>query len=140
MKKYKIPTNNLEKGKPKVLFVDGHVEMHETFSSILDEEKYEIRCVSKGFEAGIAKEFLPDLVVLELSLPDIEGSKVCEYIREIPEMENVSILGISEKESKLDELLEKGFDDYLQKPFDSDALADKIKKLLNKTSRRKKSK
>ncbi len=140
MKKYKIPTNNLEKGKSKILFVDSHKEMQEIFSSILDQEKYEIRCVTKGFEAGVAKEFLPDLVVLEIALPDIDGIKVCEYIREMPEMENVSILGISEQEGKLEELLEKGFDDYIQKPFDQDALLDKIKKLLNKTSRRKKNK
>jgi len=136
MKKYKIPTNNLERGKAKVLFVDSHTDMHKNYATILDQDKYEFRCVTKGFEAGMAKEFLPDLVVLEIALPDIDGIKVCEYIREMPEMDNVSILAISEKEKE--ELLEKGFDDYILKPFDNDALLDKIKKLLSKTSRRKK--
>lgn len=141
MKKYKIPTNALEKSKHRILVVDDNSEILDVIDAVLDKEKYETRLVTKGFEAGLAKEFRPDLIVLDIFLPDIDGRKVCEYIREMPEMKNTSILGISgyvQNENELQELLKKGFDDYLLKPFENEMLLDRIKKLLNKSTRKSK--
>ena len=141
MKKYKIPTTALEKPKTRILVVDDEPKMLEVFDALLDKEKYDTRMVSKGFEAGLAKEFKPDLIILDIALPDIDGRKVCKFIRDIPEMQHVIILGISgyvQDPDELAELLKQGFNDYVTKPFDNDALLEKIKKLLSKAARRKK--
>lgn len=141
MKKYNIPTTELEKRKPRILVVDDEEEILELFKVLLEESKYEIRLVSRGFDAGLAKEFMPDLIILDIMLPDIDGSKVCEYIRAMPEMKKVKILAISgyvKDQQGFDELIEKGFDDYVRKPFDNDILMENVERLLNKSSRKKK--
>ena len=141
MKKFKIPTNVLEKKKTRILVVDDEQEILELVDGLLDKEKFETRLVGKGFEAGLAKEFKPDVIILDILLPDIDGRKVCEYIRSMEEMKEVSILGISgyvHDSEELNELFKTGFDDYLTKPFDPNELLEKIKKLLSKSSRRKK--
>lgn len=139
MKKYKIPTTVLEKNKIRVLIVDDRVEILDIIDSLLDKDKYETRLVSKGFEAGIAKEFQPDLIILDILLPDIDGRKVCEYIREMPEMSHVAILGMSgylHSKEELDDLWTKGFDDFILKPFDYQELLEKVKKLILKIERK----
>ncbi len=141
MKKYNMPTTMLEKNKLRILVVDDCQEILDIINLLLDKEKYETRLVAKGFEAGIAKEFQPDLIILDILLPDIDGRKVCEYIREMPEMRNVGILAISgymQSQEELNELFKSGFDDFLKKPFEPEVLLDKVKKLLNKSGRRKK--
>lgn len=134
MKKYKIPTTALEKTKLKILIVDDNAEMIRDW---LDSDKYDTRTVHKGFEAGLAKEFEPDVIVLNLSLPDIPGKKVCEYLRGIPEIQHCSILAVLQNNEIEDSLLKEGFDDFVRKPLSEDIMLEKIKKLLSKSSRRK---
>ena len=141
MKKYNIPTTALEKSKPRVLVVDDEEEILELFKVLLEAEKFETRLVSRGFQAGLAKEFKPDLIILDILLPDIDGRKVCEYVREMPEMKNVKVLGISgyvKNEEEAADLLKKGFDDYIAKPFNNDDLLLKINQLLSKGKKKKK--
>lgn len=141
MKKYKIPTTTLERNRVRVLIVDDSTHILDIIDSFLDKDKYETRLVSKGFEAGIAKEFQPDVIILDILLPDIDGRQVCAYIRAMPEMKYVGILGMSgylHNEGELNELVQKGFDDFITKPFEAEVLLDKVKKLAVKASRRKK--
>ena len=141
MNKYNIPTTELEKGKPRILVVDDEIHILELFRALLQEEKFEVRLVSRGFDAGIAKEFRPDLVILDILLPDIDGRQVCQYVRQMPEMKQVKILGISgyvKNEQDEQDLVQKGFDEYVGKPFDNEVLMEKVYRLLNKTIRRKK--
>lgn len=141
MKKYNIPTTALEQTKTRVLVVDDEEKILDLFRALLTEDKFEVRCVSRGFDAGIAKEFKPDLVILDIMLPDIDGRKVCEYIREMPEMKAVKIAAISgfvKDEAEMNDLLQKGFDECISKPFDNEDLMKKIQKLLqSKVTRRK---
>lgn len=135
MKKYNIPTTELEEKKIKILAVDDEQCILELLKELLVPEKYEVRLVARGFDAGLAKEFRPDLIILDIFLPDIQGDKVCEYIRSMPEMQDVKILAISGyiENDELEELLRKGFDDYLKKPFENKVLLQKVENLLNKT-------
>lgn len=134
MKKYKIPTNALEKTKFKVLIVDTEPEH---LDEILDKEKYETRIVTRGFEAGLAKEFKPDLVLLNLDLPDIDGLQVYHFLRNIDEIKNCFIIGLTKEEPE-ENLLKQGFDDHIKIPFSDESLLEKIRKHLTKTNRRKK--
>ena len=78
-----IPTDALESGKRKVLIVDDDQELVELMSDAFARDgRFEIRTANNGFDAGmLVKEFRPDLVVLDIMLPDINGKEVCQRVR-----------------------------------------------------------
>jgi two-component system alkaline phosphatase synthesis response regulator PhoP len=101
-------------------------------------EKYEIRLASSGFEVGLAVEFEPDLIVLDIDLPDIHGEKICEYLRSIPKTKNIKILALSEDEREMEKLLDIGFDSYLKKPFSHELFLSAVRIVLESKRKRKK--
>ena len=128
MKDNGIPTDALESGKRKVLLVDDDVELVELMTKVLEEDgRFEVRVASNGFDAGMmVKEYRPDLIVLDVMLPDINGKEVCHRVRADPTLEDVRILCISGmiEEDKIQELRLSGADDFLHKPFDIEDLID----------------
>ena len=130
MKDNGIPTDALESGKRKVLVVDDDVELVELIVKVLDEDgRFEIRTANNGFDAGMmVKEYRPDLIVLDVMLPDINGKEVCQRVRSDANMEEVRILCISGmiEEDKIAELKLAGADDFLHKPFDLEELIDRM--------------
>ena len=136
MNEYGIPLSLLEEeysGKTRVLIVDDEKDIQDILSEgLMREGMYEVKTTSTGFEAGMAvRHFHPHVVVLDIKLKDIDGRKVCELIREDPELRETKIIAISGRISKQEEkkILKQGFDAYLKKPFDIDALHTTIKKL-----------
>ena len=97
MKDNGIPTDALESGKRKVLLVDDDVELVELMSKVLEEDgRFEVRIATNGFDAGMmVKEYRPDLIVLDVMLPDINGKEVCQRVRADTTLEDVRILCIS---------------------------------------------
>jgi excisionase family DNA binding protein len=83
MKDNGIPTDALESGKRKVLLVDDDVELVELMTKVLEEDgRFEVRVATTGFDAGMmVKEYRPDLIVLDVMLPDINGKEVCQRVR-----------------------------------------------------------
>src|SRR5688500_1927379 len=77
-----IPTDALESGKRKVLVVDDDPELVELITDVLDQDgRFEVRSVNNGFDAGMmVKEYHPDLIVLDVMLPDIHGKEVCQRV------------------------------------------------------------
>jgi two-component system, OmpR family, response regulator RpaA len=134
MKDNNIPTDALESGKRKVLLVDDDPEVVETINRALqDDGRFEVRIASNGFDAGMmVKEYRPDLIVLDVMLPDINGKEVCHRVRADPTLEDVRILCISGmiEEDKIQELRLSGADDFLHKPFDIEELIDRMCGLL----------
>jgi excisionase family DNA binding protein len=129
-----IPTDALETGKRKVLVVDDDHDLVELIVSVLqDDGRFETKVANNGFEAGMmVKEYHPDLIVLDVMLPDINGKEVCVRVRNDDSLENVKIICISgmvERE-KISELRESGADDFLQKPFETDILVNRMCRLL----------
>ena len=92
-----IPTDALESGKRKVLIVDDDAELVELITDVLDRDgRFEIRTVNNGFDAGMmVKEYHPDLIVLDVMLPDINGKEVCQRVRADHNMDDVKIICIS---------------------------------------------
>ena len=78
-----IPTDALESGKRKVLVVDDDEELVELIVDVLERDgRFEVRTVNNGFDAGMmVKEYRPDLIVLDVMLPDINGKEVCQRVR-----------------------------------------------------------
>ncbi len=134
MKDNGIPTDALESGKRKVLLVDDDEELVELMTKVLEEDgRFEVRVAKTGFDAGMmVKEYRPDLIVLDVMLPDINGKEVCHRVRADDTLEDVRILCISGmiEDDKIQELRLSGADDFLHKPFDIEELIDRMCGLL----------
>jgi len=130
MKDNGIPTDALESGKRKVLLVDDDPDLVEMMTKVLEEDgRFEVRVAGNGFDAGMmVKEYRPDLIVLDVMLPDINGKEVCQRVRSDPNMEDVRILCISGmiEDDKIQELRDAGADDFMHKPFDVEVLIERM--------------
>ena len=135
MKDNQIPTEALESGKRKALVVDDDVDLVELITDALEKDgRFEIRSVNNGFDAGMmVKEYHPDVIVLDVMLPDINGKEVCQRVRNDSTMDDVKIMCISGmvEQHKIQDLYDAGANDFLQKPFDIDRLIEKVCKMLD---------
>ncbi|MHC4068770.1 MAG: response regulator [Planctomycetota bacterium] len=134
MKTNKIPLDNLDSGKKKVLIVDDDAEIVELMANVLSRDgRFDIETASSGYEAGIATEqFRPDLILLDYMLPDVNGNIVCQTIKSNPEFEDIRIIIVSGvvKQDEIDQLLKCGAEDFIKKPFNIVELTDKIAGVL----------
>ena len=134
MKENGIPTDALESGKRRVLIVDDDEDLVELIADHLDRDsRFEVRTANNGFDAGMmVKEYRPDIIVLDVMLPDINGKEVCQRVRNDKTMEDVRIICISGmvEEDKVADLREAGADDFMHKPFEVEKLIDRICELL----------
>jgi DNA-binding response OmpR family regulator len=135
MKENGIPTDALESGKRKALIVDDDEELVELIRDHLESDgRFEVRVATNGFDAGMmVKEYHPDVVVLDVMLPDINGKEVCQRIRNDPSLSDVRIVCISGmvEDDKIADLLSSGANEFLQKPFEVDQLVDLMCKQLD---------
>ncbi|MBO5229063.1 MAG: response regulator transcription factor [Lachnospiraceae bacterium] len=118
--------------KQKILIVDDDTNIAELISLYLIKECFETMMVHDGEDALIAfREFEPNLILLDLMLPGIDGYQVC---REIRKDSNVPIIMLSAKGEIFDKVLglELGADDYVIKPFDSKELVARVKAVLRR--------
>src|SRR3984893_9002872 len=134
MKENGIPTDALESGKRKALVVDDDEELVELIRDHLESDgRFEVRVASNGFDAGMmVKEYHPDVIVLDVMLPDINGKEVCQRVRSDSALDDVKIICISGmvEADKVEDLKAAGANDFLQKPFEVDQLVDRICHLL----------
>ena len=130
MKDNGIPTDALESGRRGILVVDDDQAVVDLITDVLaTDNRFETKAVNNGFGAGmLAKEYHPDLIILDVMLPDINGKAVCELIRSDPTMQDIKIICISGlvEEDKIQELKDAGADDFLHKPLDIDELVRRI--------------
>jgi len=134
MRENGIPTDALDSGKRKVLVVDDDEDLVELICDSLERHGLlEVRSVNNGFGAGmLIKEFRPDLIVLDVMLPDINGKEVCTLVRSQQTMDDVRIICISGmvEADKIQQLLDAGANEFMKKPFDVDDLLGRICQLL----------
>ena len=133
----KIPVEILENGnmhKKRILIVDDEPEVLDILEEkIGSEEGYDAEGVSTAFEAGVfIRRYRPHVVVLDISLSDIDGRKVCQIFKADDEVSHTKIIGISGKITPPEEnqILSQGFDAYLRKPFDLEELTTAIDNVL----------
>ena len=138
MKENGIPTDALESGQRKILIVDDDEELVELMVDVFKTDgRFEIKTANNGFDAGmLVKEFLPDLVVLDVMLPDINGKEVCQRVRSDSTMESVKIICISGmvEQDKIADLMAAGANDFMNKPFTVDRLLDRCLGMLEMES------
>ncbi len=124
-------------GKQKILIVDDDENIAELISLYLIKECYDTRIVGDG-EAALKEyeKYHPDLILLDLMLPGMDGYQVCREIR----MHDITpIIMLSAKGEVFDKVLglELGADDYMIKPFDSKELVARVKALLRRSQYQK---
>jgi len=114
----------------KLLIVDDDQDLVDLMRDGFERDgRFEIRTANNGFDAGMqVKEFRPDLVVLDVMLPDINGREVCQRVRSDRTMDTVKILCISGmvEADKIADLRNSGANDFMQKPFTIDQLIDRV--------------
>lgn len=118
--------------KQKILIVDDDTNIAELISLYLTKECFETMMVEDGEEAIRAfEEFQPNLILLDLMLPGIDGYEVCRTVRKTS---SVPIIMLSAKGEVFDKVLglELGADDYMVKPFDSKELVARVKAVLRR--------
>lgn len=119
--------------KQKILIVDDDTNISDLIALYLTKECFDTRCVDDGEEALKAfAAFHPDLILLDLMLPGMDGYQVC---REIRKNSSTPIIMLSAKGEVFDKVLglELGADDYIIKPFDSKELVARVKAVLRRT-------
>jgi excisionase family DNA binding protein len=134
MKDNKIPLDNLDSGRKKILVVDDDEEIVELLVDALGRDgRFEVRTASSGYDAGmLTQQLRPDLILLDYMLPDVNGNIVCQSIRKNPEFDKTKIVIISGvvKQDEIEHLLRCGAEDFVRKPFDIHELTSRITTLL----------
>ena len=135
MKENGIPTDALESGKRKVLIVDDDEELVELMVDVFARDgRFDIKSANNGFDAGMqVREFRPDLVILDIMLPDINGREVCQRVRSDNTLESVKIICISGmiEQDKVADIRAAGADDFMHKPFGVDKLLERGCEMLD---------
>jgi len=137
LKKYKLPIPEELGTKSKILVVDDDPDSVDLIKGYLSRIgfDYEIEIARDGFEAGKKIiEFKPELVILDIRLPGINGYQVCRNIKNDKETKNTKVLAITAYASPEDrhKMLSLGADGYLPKPFKAEKFIKVVRKLLEK--------
>jgi len=117
----------------KILIVDDDPDIQTLFTKILFAEKYKTEIASDGFEAGIkVMEFKPDLIILDLFMPGMDGFDVCERIKKNSSTSHIKILAVTgyDTTENKNRIMQAGADGYLAKPMGKNKLVNIIKELL----------
>ncbi len=134
MKDNNIPLDSLQSGKRKILIVDDDPEILELLVDVFTRDgRFETRTAASGYDAGIATEqFRPDVIILDYMLPDVNGNIVCRTIKSNPDFINIKIIIVSGvvNQDEVQELLDAGAEDFLQKPFNITELVDRVAGVL----------
>src|SRR5215216_7648210 len=116
----------------RVLVVEDDAEIADVLRRSLRQEGHEVRTAGDGVEAlDAAEEFVPDLVVLDLGLPRLDGVEVCRRLRAESDVPILILTARTETEDRV-RGLDTGADDYLPKPFERTELLARIRALLRR--------
>ncbi len=116
----------------RVLVVEDDADIADVLRRSLRNEGYEVRTSADGVEAlDVAAGFVPDLVVLDLGLPRLDGIEVCRRLREEGDVPILMLTARAETEDRVTGL-DSGADDYLPKPFERQELLARIRALLRR--------
>lgn len=120
---------------PKILIVDDEPNIVVPLQFLMEQNGYQTLVAQSGEEAleSISKEE-PDLVLLDIMLPGIDGFEVCEIVRLKPEWRHIRIIFLTAKGRDVDiaKGMVLGADDYITKPFSNQQIIDAVTKLIQK--------
>ena len=116
----------------KILVVDDEISLQETVAYNLKKQGYDVQTTGDGAEAlDLAREMKPDLIILDVMLPGLDGFEICRILRK--EM-TTPVLMLTARDDEIDRVvgLEVGADDYMAKPFSMRELIARVKAMLRR--------
>jgi two-component system, OmpR family, alkaline phosphatase synthesis response regulator PhoP len=122
----------------RILVVDDEEDLAELVRYNLTKEGYLVTCVGSGEQAlGEARAQVPDLIVLDLLLPKVDGLDVCKQLKSDPKTQHIPIVMLTAKSEEVDMVtgLECGADDYITKPFSPRVLLARIRSVLRRRAK-----
>ncbi len=125
----------MSKKEIKILLVDDEPDILEIVGYNLSQEGYKVLTASNGKEAmQVARKELPQLIIMDVMMPEMDGMEACEHIRKIPELNEVIIAFLTARSEDYSQVagLEAGADDYISKPIKPKILVSKVKALLRR--------
>lgn len=125
----------MKKKDIKILLVDDEPDILEIVGYNLSQEGYKVVTANNGREAIVmAKKERPQLIIMDVMMPEMDGMEACENIRKIPELAHVIIAFLTARSEDYSQLagFEVGADDYITKPIKPKLLISKVKALLRR--------
>lgn len=125
----------MKKKDIKILLVDDEQDILEIVGYNLSQEGYRIVTASNGKEAvSVAKKERPNLIIMDVMMPEMDGMEACENIRKIPELRDVIIAFLTARSEDYSQVagFDAGADDYIAKPIKPKLLVSKVKALLRR--------
>lgn len=125
-------------GKGRILVVEDDVDISKMLRIYFDSQGYEVLVANRGNDAlDICRRKLPNVVVLDINLPDIDGYEVCRSLRSNTRTSYVPIIFLTQKDERSDKIagLELGADDYITKPFDIEELKLRVEGAIRRSQR-----
>lgn len=117
----------------KILIVDDEQDIVESLKFVLETADYTCYCAYNGEDGlKLAKELMPDLIILDVMMPKINGYKISRLLKYDKKYQNIPILMITARSQEEDKLIgeETGADEYITKPFELDTVVEKVNQYL----------
>ena len=117
----------------KILIVDDEKDIVETLAFMLKTKGFECICAYDGEEGlSLAKSSNPDLIILDVMMPKINGYKICRLLKFDNKYKNIPVIMITARSQDEDKIIgeETGADEYITKPFEFSEVLEKINKYL----------
>ena len=117
----------------KILIVDDEQDIVESLKFVLETEDYTCYCAYNGEDGlRLAKEIMPDLIILDIMMPKINGYKISRLLKFDAKYKNIPILMVTARSQEEDKLIgeETGADEYITKPFELEEVVKKVKEYL----------
>ena len=121
----------------KLLIVEDDADTVEMLSLFFEEEGYRILSTAWGQDAlKLCQELLPDLILLDIRLPDIDGFEVCRQLHNFFQTSHIPVICLTEKKEQADKIegLEAGAIDYVTKPFNLHELKLRVRNAMRRTA------
>lgn len=120
---------------PKILIVDDEPDILEFIKYLLEREDYQVETAANGIEAiQKSKTFKPDLILMDVMMPIMDGIEACRQIKLQPDTKNIFIIFLTARSEEYSEIagFEAGADDYINKPVKPRVLLSRIKAILKR--------
>lgn len=120
MKAHNIPTDELEKGRVRILIIDSRVEYTRQFAQDLQSKgSFDVQIAHNSFDAGrMAQKFRPNIILIDLMSPDIDAHVLCSNMRDNEDLKDRCVIALAGELSETEKtaLLKKGFDGVITEP------------------------
>lgn len=130
-------SESMNLSKQKVLIVDDEPDILELVEYNLKKEGYQVYLANNGQEAIVAaKKHIPDLIILDIMMPKLDGIETCRMLRQMPEFKNTFMVFLTARSEEYSEIagFNVGADDYIAKPIKPRALISRINAILRRNA------